>query len=169
MDIPKLHPGIKNPKYWSDEPNKIPKSIREIVLNRDNNTCQFCGHKASKWMNLHHLDSTESNESENLITSCVACHALFHIGRNMIIHPTLTIWESELSQIEIIQRTREGLRNGKTLDEILNELPISVGKYEPDSREWVDELTRTNTDDPIIYLENNYRAVFTNLKRWQLE
>lgn len=169
MNKPKLHPGIKNPIYWNDKVNRIPKSLRQEVLSRDNNTCQFCGHQATKWMNLHHIDSTETNTADNLITCCVACHAIFHIGRNMIIHPTLTIWECDLSQIEIIQRTREGLRIGKTLDQILSELPIKEGKYEPDSRMWVDELTRIKTDAPIIYLDNKYKSVFTKLKRWQLE
>lgn len=169
MNKPKLHPGIKNPIYWNDGENPIPKSLRQEVLSRDNNTCQFCGHHAAKWMNLHHVNSTVTNTADNLITCCVACHAIFHIGRNMIIHPTLTIWECELSQIEIIQRTREGLRKGKTLNQILSELPIKEGEYEPDSRMWVDELTSIKTNDPIIYLDNKYKAVFTNLKRWQLE
>ena len=169
MNIPKLHPGIKNPKYWGDGSNKIPKSIRKVVLERDDNTCQFCGHRALKWMNLHHIDSTESNESENLITCCVACHAIFHIGRNMIIHPTLTIWECNLSQVEIIQQTRRGLREGKSLNQILLEFSLKQGKYQPNSRKWVDELTSIKTDDPIIYLEDKYKAIFTNLNRWQLE
>ena len=39
MGRPNLNPEIKNPKYCSDEPNEIPKSVRQIVLNRNNNTC----------------------------------------------------------------------------------------------------------------------------------
>lgn len=169
MNLPILHPGIKNPKYWNKAENNIPKSIRRAVLMRDNNTCQFCGHAATKWMNLHHLDSTRSNDPANLITCCVACHAIFHIGRNMIIHPTLTIWECELSQVEIIQKTREHVRAGKNLNEIQYEFPIKQGKYKPDSRLWVDELTGISTDAPIIYLEPQYKAIFLYLSRWQIE
>lgn len=169
MNKPKLHPGIKNPIYWNEEKVRISKRLRREVLSRDSNTCQFCGHQASKWMNLHHIDSSNTNNANNLITCCVACHAIFHIGRNMIIHPTLTIWECSLSQIEIIKKTREGIRKGKTLNQILLEFPITEGKYEPGSRMWVDELTRKQTNSPIIYLDNNVRAVFTNLNRWQLE
>src|SRR5919108_378094 len=80
-----LRPGITNPYLWF--PNRPPKDrwrkIREKVLKRDHYTCCFCGHRATKWMNIHHIHSSTDNRPYNLKTICVACHAVLHIGLNL--------------------------------------------------------------------------------------
>ena len=67
--IEKLRPGVTNSKYWNPErpPKKEWSKIRKTVLERDNYTCQYCSHKAIKFMNIHHLDNPEDNEINNLI------------------------------------------------------------------------------------------------------
>ena len=53
-----LRPGITNPDIWY--PVRPPKSewtkIRKTVLKRDKDVCQFCGHTAKKYMNIHHVN-----------------------------------------------------------------------------------------------------------------
>jgi len=57
------------------------KQERESVIQRDNNTCQYCGDKYEKYMEVHHLDDDHTNnDSSNLITACCLCHAVNHIG-----------------------------------------------------------------------------------------
>src|SRR5208283_4639933 len=58
-----------------------------------------------------------TNEPSNLTTLCVACHAVLHIGYNLI-NEIIEIWESDLSQVEIIQHTRKEIANGKSLAQI---------------------------------------------------
>lgn len=52
-------------------------SLREIILLRDNNQCQFCFGKEK--LNIHHIDRDRKNNSErNLITLCYNCHSMLH-------------------------------------------------------------------------------------------
>ncbi len=165
-----LRPGITNPRLWS--PERPPKSqwdkIRKIVLKRDDYTCSCCGHKAKKYMNIHHLEESDSNEPENLTTLCVACHAVLHMGRNLDLK-IIEIWESEISQVEIIRHTREGIKNGKTLEDINSEFALNEGSYAPDSIEYANSLIPFIGDSPRAYLSEPLCAIFVGLKRWQIE
>ncbi|MEZ9709228.1 type IVB secretion system protein IcmJDotN [Vibrio breoganii] len=66
---------------------------RAAVLRRDRNTCRFCGFKATKFQEVHHIDDDHSNnDPKNLITVCALCHACHHISfagahnQGLIIH-----------------------------------------------------------------------------------
>src|SRR3546814_6683866 len=62
--------------------DKAFRAIRKVVLERDNHACQFCGFRAAKWQEVHHLnDDHADNRPENLITACWFCHMVHHIGR----------------------------------------------------------------------------------------
>ena len=59
-------------------------NTREMVLNRDNYTCQYCKgkHKDSK-LEVHHIvyrSNCGSDDESNLITLCHTCHQLLHRG-----------------------------------------------------------------------------------------
>ena len=59
-------------------------NTREMVLNRDNYTCQYCKgrHKDSK-LEVHHIiyrSNRGGNDENNLITLCQTCHKLLHNG-----------------------------------------------------------------------------------------
>ncbi|MEZ8292750.1 HNH endonuclease [Vibrio splendidus] len=57
------------------------QEIRPVILERDNNTCQYCGFHSTKMQEVHHVDDDHSNQDEsNLATICVLCHMAFHIG-----------------------------------------------------------------------------------------
>ena len=144
-----LRPGITNPGLWY--PERPPKTawgkIRKVVLERDKNTYQFCGHVAKRFMNIHHVNETGENEPDNLITCCVACHAVMHMGRTLSLG-TIQIWRSEISQVEIVQNTREGIKNGKDLRTINKHLPLTKGPYEPKSIEYANSLIATIGNNP---------------------
>ena len=165
-----LRPGVTNPQLWL--PERPPKSqwnaIRKIVLERDNHTCRYCGHRATRYMNVHHVDETGENEPENLITCCVACHAVLHIGRNMDLG-IIQIWESEISQVEIVRRTRAGIANGRSLDEINSDFPLTEGDYPPDNPLYAADLAGSMEDEARAELPEPLCAVFVKLKRWQIE
>ena len=91
-----------------------------------------------------------------------------HMGRNLSLH-TIEIWKSEISQVLIVQVTREGVKNGKSLESIKKELPLKEGKYKPDSVEYANSLVATIGDNPRATLDKPLCAVFIDFKRWQIE
>jgi len=60
------------------------RSLRELIRNRDNRTCQKCGiteDELGKKLDVHHIvpyrcfdDYKEANKQENLISYCPVCH-----------------------------------------------------------------------------------------------
>ena len=168
--IEKLRPGVINSKYWNPErpPKKEWNKIRKTVLERDNYTCQYCSHKATKFMNIHHLDNPEDNEINNLITCCVACHAVLHVGRSLSLG-VVEVYETNISQEEIVRLPRKGRENGKTLEEINENIPKSLGKYAPSSIEWADSLTNSIGEKSRNSLSKSSSVFFVNLNRWQIE
>src|SRR5438876_2146581 len=136
-----LRPGITNPGLWY--PDRPPaaewKRIRQVVLERDNWTCAACGHRALKWMNIHHLEDSGDNSPENLVPLCVACHAVLHVGRSLTFG-IVEVWESEISQLEIVQRTREGIKQGLSHEAIKSQLPLTPGKYPVHSTQYANDL-----------------------------
>jgi|SRR2546423_3225427 len=164
-----LRPGITNPRLWY--PKRPSKSewerIRKIVLERDNWTCASCSHQAHKWMNVHHLEDSGNNSPENLVPLCVACHAVLHVGLNLQ-NGALEIWESEIPQVEIVQRTREGVRRGISLAEIKMQFPLKPGKYPAGSVKYANDLIIKMGKEPRAYLDEPLCAVFVNPTRWQI-
>jgi len=165
-----LRPGITNPYLWY--PDRPPKSewnkIRKVVHERDAYTCQFCGHMAKHFMTVHHVDKRGENKPGNLITCCVACHAVMHMGRNLSLHK-IEIWKSGISQALIVQHTRDCVKGGLPLEFIMKDLPLMEGKYEPDSVEYAYSLVATIDDNPTAALEKPLCAVFVDFKMWQIE
>ena len=165
-----LRPGITNPGLWY--PDRPPESewrrIRKIVMERADWTCASCGHRALKWMNTHHVADSGDHTPDNLAPVCVACHAVLHLGRSLSLG-TIEVWKCELSQVEIVRRTREGVRQGLSLTDIKGQLPLSPGLYKPTSVQYANDLIRTMGDAPRAYLDEPLCAVFTDLNRWQIE
>ena len=165
-----LRPSVSNMNIWYPDRAKSPQwaKIRLAVLERDNYTCTTCGHRAMKWMHAHHLEDGENNSLENLVTLCPACHAVMHLGLNMQ-YGALEVWKSELSQVEIVRVTRQGIREGKSLQEINGTLPLKRGRRAPDSVEWANALLKSMEAEPRAELPEPLCAVFVNFTKWQIE
>ena len=165
-----LRPTVTNVALWS--PDRPPKQdwekLRGIVLERDNCTCGFCGHSARKWMNVHHLGSGSNNDPANLVTACVACHAVLHTGRSLALG-VIEIWKSEWTQIQIVQYTRDEIRKGRTLSQIKADLPLKPTALPPSSEDHANRVLRTIANRQAASLPKPLCAVFIELKRWQIE
>jgi 5-methylcytosine-specific restriction endonuclease McrA len=64
-------------------PNRstIPPSTRQAVLARDGHRCQIPGCGRTQLLEVHHIRPRReggSNQPENLVTTCSACHQLLH-------------------------------------------------------------------------------------------
>ena len=60
-------------------------NTKEMVLSRDNYTCQYCkGKRKNSNLEVHHIvfrSQGGSDNQENLITLCHTCHSLLHSGK----------------------------------------------------------------------------------------
>lgn len=60
----------------------IPPRVRRAVLERDGHRCRGAGCRSARFLAVHHLTPRAaggSNEPENLITLCAACHRTVHV------------------------------------------------------------------------------------------
>lgn len=85
MMIRNLPLSVKRGQFRKDDPSSSIadrefQKVRKSVLERDKYSCQFCGFKALKLQEVHHLDDNhDNNNPDNLITTCSLCHATQHI------------------------------------------------------------------------------------------
>lgn len=82
-------PSIRNESkiHWAYQkgPNYGFANTKEMVLNRDGYTCQYCkGKRKDSKLEVHHIvfrSQGGSDNQENLITLCHTCHSLLHSGK----------------------------------------------------------------------------------------
>ena len=75
------------------------RHVRLKALERDERTCRFCGFKAPKYQEVHHLnDDHADNRVENLVTACGFCHSVQHIGLAGKYKTAVLAWIPEVSQ-----------------------------------------------------------------------
>jgi len=165
-----LRPGVTNPALW--HPQRPPKGawdkIRKAVLERDDYTCAGCGHRALKYMNIHHVADSQDDSPDNLIPVCVACHAVLHVGMNLELG-VLEVWECDLNQVEVVQRSRALAAKGMTLKEIKDTFALRSGAHPPGSTNYANDLLRSMDTAPRGSLADPLTAIFVNFSRWQLE
>jgi len=78
------------------------KKARPLALDRDNNTCVFCGFSSPKWQEVRHLDNNHSNNDlKNLRTTCALCHQIFHLGFAGMRKSGLVVYMPEISQVDL--------------------------------------------------------------------
>ena len=171
-----LRPSIQHPRLWRGEqpPKQIWDKLREEVLDRDDFTCRWCGHRALKYMHVHHRYGGFDHSPEKLATCCVACHAVMHIGRSLL-YGTVEIWLCSLNQVEIVIRTRSLVQQGWTLAEINSSLKLKAGPLPANAIQYADRLVDIAKRNPAYFTTYNLAlpkplcAVFIDLKKWQIE
>lgn len=78
--------SVKRSSFRSDDAFSVDhdkefQKVRNKILARDKNSCQFCGFFSDKFQEVHHIDDDHSNNSlDNLITTCSLCHMCHHIS-----------------------------------------------------------------------------------------
>lgn len=78
------------------------KEVRDSILSRDAHTCYYCGFKAQKWQEIHHLNDDHSDFStNNLTTVCALCHQCYHLGLAGSTGGGEVIWLPELTQVQL--------------------------------------------------------------------
>lgn len=88
----------------ADDADKAFKSIRAAVLESAEDSCKFCGHKSTKFQEVHHIDDDHKNNAlTNLVCSCPLCHQVFHIGLAGLKEGAEIIYAPEFTQAELNQ------------------------------------------------------------------
>ena len=94
----------------SDEADAEFQRVRKRALERDNYTCRFCGFRALKWQEVHHVnDDHADNRLDNLVTACSFCHSCQHIGLAGRNEEAVLIWLPQISQADLHHIVRTAL------------------------------------------------------------
>lgn len=78
--------GVKRTTYRAgdpaaDEADQAFRAIRPTVLERDDKRCRYCGFRAERYQEVHHLNGDHGdNRPDNLICACAFCHGANHVG-----------------------------------------------------------------------------------------
>ncbi|GAC1395189.1 MAG: hypothetical protein NVSMB65_14190 [Chloroflexota bacterium] len=82
------------------------KRLRLQVLERDDYTCVYCGHRQPRGMEVNHTAGYRDEALESLETVCPLCHRVLHAGLFAAIHGSLLIFgRAACDQNEIMRRT----------------------------------------------------------------
>ena len=107
------------------------KNIRRKVLERDDYTCQCCGFRYNKYMEVHHLDGVWSDNSlGRLFTLCPLCHSCFHIGlagiqnRGVLLILDEPVGQAELNALVLKTVQKYKQQAPAAVNEILKNLPV---------------------------------------------
>lgn len=137
-----LFPTYANPAKWrtvrpvEQDPDQW-QIIRHRILDREDFTCQYCGHRAEKYQIIHHLDEDPANNSEgNLAVICQMCNVVMHAGQGCVIQGVVDLYkDSKYNQADVIRITRRmRFSESKTDGEIIaylvlrNKLPFVMDK-----------------------------------------
>jgi hypothetical protein len=71
--------------------------------------------------------------------------------------------------VEIVRATREGVRSGRSLEEIKKSFKLKRGRLAPTSVKWANDLLNSMDVEPRIELAEPLCAVFIQFTRWQLD
>jgi intracellular multiplication protein IcmJ len=99
--------GVKR-KFWRKDDDHADikdagfTKVRAEVFQRDNYTCRFCGFKAAKYQEIHHIDDNhQNNDPQNLLTVCNLCHQVHHLGMCAMRNGGFIAAIPELTQTEV--------------------------------------------------------------------
>ena len=118
---------------WRDEEDKKFlkskdwRNIRLDILTRDNYTCNYCGFRSEKRMQVNHVNGDPKNHSnENLEVICGLCHMILHSGLWCAVKKIIILFKnSKYTQNEIIGFTRKMRTDGKSDDDIIEFLGLT--------------------------------------------
>lgn len=118
---------------WRDEEDKTFlkskdwRNIRLDILTRDNYTCNYCGFRSEKRMQVNHVNGDPKNHSnENLEVICGSCHMILHSGLWCAVKKIIILFKnSKYTQNEIIEFTRKMRTDGKSDDDIIEFLGLT--------------------------------------------
>ena len=129
-------------------PSEALEEIKPKILERDKNTCRFCGFKADKYQQILIINQNpEDLRPANLATACIFCHQCFILDRVSAMRSGALIWCPEISQGELNQIAKAiyiaRISQGPMADAARKTLDILMARRE-------EAKSRLSSDDPFI-------------------
>ena len=102
------------------------QEFRKKILNRDNNTCAYCGYKSQKYQIVDHIDGNpENNSDSNMQVICQMCNLIKHAGQGCEVQAVVDLYKkSKYNQNTIIKITRKMRDEGSKDVEIIKVLEL---------------------------------------------
>lgn len=127
---------------------KIPVEIKNKILERDKNTCRYCGFESKKYQEIHFINHDRSDLSEkNLATACIFCHQCFNLESVSDMRSGVLLWLPEIDQAELHHIARAiyvaRISQGPVADAARKSLDVLMTRREEVKK-------RISTDNPYI-------------------
>ena len=127
---------------------EIPAEIKQKILQRDDNTCAFCGFKSAKYKDVAALDNNILNAKiDNLVSACIFCHQCFDLEKVAQMRSGVLVWMPEISQTQLHHLARAiyvaRISQGSMADTAKKTLETIMKRRE-------DAQKRIYTDDPHV-------------------
>lgn len=171
-----LRPSVIRSSEWYKREERDMEEwdrIKSQAKRRDKWTCVYCGFRATKFMMVNHIGAEDNHDLTNLETVCKPCHAVLHIGIN-ILNGYMNIIESEANQAEIVRVTRSMVHTAtlwSTIEkEILRQFLLPGGKIfdKAESLSWANKMLGSIPDNAYRgYLPDGLAVVFHEEGPWQ--
>lgn len=136
------------------------KQLKAKVFDRDDHTCQCCGFQSKKYQEVLHKDGNQANfKIENLVTTCVFCHQIFHLEKAASMRSGVLIWLPEIDQAALHHMIRAiyvaRVTQGPIADAARSAFDMLMARKDEAKK-------RIGTDDPVVlaramtdFLEDN--------------
>jgi len=151
------------------------KEIRPRILKRDNYTCQYCGFKKEKGMQINHIDGNpKDHRDENLEVICNLCHMITHSGLWCAIFKSIDVYEeSKYGQNKIISITRKMRNDEKSDEEIIEFLGLKKKTEWKQDLEYLSKLfgfitsrKKIKKNSEVTLTEKQQKENLGNRKNW---
>lgn len=126
----------------------VDSETRQKILQRDNNTCRYCGFSSEKYQDVHFVNNNPKDKHfDNMATACIFCHQCFNLKKVSDMKSGVLIWLPEMSQADLHHVARAiyvaRISQGSMADTAKKALDVIRER-----REHAKE--RLSTDDPFI-------------------
>ncbi len=140
--------GAKIYPDTADHAVSVPPEIRQKILDRDENSCRYCGFKSGKYQEISFLDGNKENlQVNNLLTSCIYCHQCFDLEKVAQMRSGVLVWLPEIEQIDLHHMARaiyvSRISQGSMAETAKAALEKIMGRREEAEK-------RIHTDDPYL-------------------
>ena len=136
------------PKTASGGAKKLPKKLKEKILERDAHTCQYCGFEAKKYQEIHFKNHDKTDHQEdNLTTACIFCQQCFNLQDVNEMRSGALLWLPEIEQADLHHIARAiyvaRISQGPVAEAARSALDTLMARREEAKK-------RISTDDPYI-------------------